>query len=597
MKLTVSASLLCACTLLWIAPVISVRAVAADARPPPAGDDAALARLADDYFDQFYFPANPTAATVAGIHRYDEQLEDYSRAGIERKIAALRAYQRRFEAVAVSGLSERAQGDRELLLASIRGTLLTLTTVRPWQKNPDSYSSGISASAFAIMERSFASPNERLQLLIERERRMPAALQAARVNLRDPPKIYTSIAIEQLPDIIEYFRTDLPSAFSGADDRALQSRFSAVNGQVIAALKSYQHWLQTQLLPRSHGDFRLGAKTFSAKLLYDEMVDTPLPRLLEIGNADLKRNQEQFIRVAHELEPDKSVQQVLAELAADHPDPAALLESFRATFDGVIGFIDEHHIITVPSSVRPLLRETPPFMRATTFASMDTPGPYESVATEAYFFVTLPDPSWDAQHTEGFMAQLSFPVISNVVVHEAYPGHYIQFLWMHRIDDRVRKLIGANSNDEGWAHYCEQMMLDEGFGQPGSGSGAKNEREAKLLRLGQLQDALLRNARFIVGIQMHTGQMSMEQAIDFFVTQGFQSREVGEVETKRGTSDPTYLYYTLGKLQILKLRADLQAREGSDFKLEQFHDDFMRQGFPPIKLVRRALLHDDSPTL
>jgi len=184
-----------------------------------------------------------------------------------------------------------------------------------------------------------------------------------------------------------------------------------------------------------------------------------------------------------------------------------------------------------------------------------------------------------------------------VVVHEAYPGHYIQFLWMHRIDDRVRKLIGANSNDEGWAHYCEQMMLDEGFGQPGSGSGAKNEREAKLLRLGQLQDALLRNARFIVGIQMHTGQMSMEQAIDFFVTQGFQSREVGEVETKRGTSDPTYLYYTLGKLQILKLRADLQAREGSDFKLEQFHDDFMRQGFPPIKLVRRALLHDDSPTL
>ena len=178
-------------------------------------------------------------------------------------------------------------------------------------------------------------------------------------------------------------------------------------------------------------------------------------------------------------------------------------------------------------------------MRATTFASMDTPGPYESVAQEAYFNGTLPDPDWDQQHTEGFMAQFNYPVISNVAVHEAYPGHYIQFLWMHRIDDRVRKLIGANSNAEGWAHYCEQMMLDEGY----------------------------------------------------------QSREVGEVETKRGSSDPTYLYYTLGKLQILKLRADLQAREGGDFKLEQFHDAFMQQGFPPIKLVRRALLHDDSPTL
>ena len=191
------------------------------------------------------------------------------------------------------------------------------------------------------------------------------------------------------------------------------------------------------------------------------------------------------------------------------------------------------------------------------------------------------------------MAQLSYPVISNIAVHEAYPGHYIQFLWMHGIDDRVRKLIGASSNSEGWAHYCEQMMLDEGYGQ----SGAGDERQAKWLRLGQLQDALLRDARYIVGIKMHTGAMSMQQAVDFFVSEGYQSREVGEVETKRGTSDPTYLYYTLGKLQIMKLRADLQAREGADFSLQRFHDEFMQQGFPPIKLVRRALLHDDSPTL
>jgi uncharacterized protein (DUF885 family) len=226
---------------------------------------------------------------------------------------------------------------------------------------------------------------------------------------------------------------------------------------------------------------------------------------------------------------------------------------------------------------------------------MDTPGPFETVAKEAYFNVTLPDPAWDAARTAGFMAQFNYPVISNVVVHEAYPGHYIQFLWIQRLDDRVRKLLGASSNDEGWAHYCEQMMLDEGYGQPGV--GAADERESKLLRLGQLQDALLRNARFIVGIRLHTGQMTMEQAIDFFVKEGYQSREVGEIETKRGTSDPTYLYYTLGKLQILKLRSDLQARQGAAFRLKEFHDAFMQQGFPPIKLVRRALLQDDSPTL
>jgi uncharacterized protein (DUF885 family) len=398
-----------------------------------------------------------------------------------------------------------------------------------------------------------------------------------------------------MPGVVSFFSRDLPSAFSGADDRALQARFKSVNARVIAALKSYEHWLRRDLLARSHGDFRLGERTFSAKLLYDEMVDTPLDKLLEIGTADLKRNQAQFIRVAKELEPDKSAAEVLAELAADHPAPAALLESFHATFDGLVEFINARQIITIPSATQPTLRETPPFMRATTFASMDTPGPYEALAQEAYFNVTLPDPSWDPKHTAGFMAQFNFPVISAISVHEAYPGHYIQFLWMRQIDDRVRKLIGANSNAEGWAHYCEQMMLDEGYGQ--SGQGSEGERAAKLLRLGQLQDALLRDARYIVGISMHTGRMNMAQAEDFFVKEGYQSHEVGEMETKRGTSDPTYLYYTLGKLEILKLRADMQAREGSAFNLRDFHDAFMQQGYPPIKLVRRALLHDDSPAL
>ncbi len=557
--------------------------------------DAALMRLADDFLDDFYFPVNPTLATEDGIHRYDEQLEDYSRTGVERQIAALHAYERRFAGVDAAALSERVRGDRDLLLSYIRSALLSLQTIRPWQKNPDYYSSGITASAFAIMEREFAPPNERLRVLVARERLMPAALRAARENLRDAPEVFTRIAIEQLPGDVSFFAHDLPRAFAAADDAALNASFRAVNDQVIEALKSYQTWLRRQLLPRSHGDFRLGAGALRAKLSYDEMVDTPLDRLLAIGFTDLRRNQAEFARVARQVEPDKSPRQVLAELAADHPPPDRLLESFGATFDGLIGFIDSHRIVTIPSSVRPILRETPPFMRATTFASMDTPGPFEPVAQEAYFNVTLPEKSWDRQRTDGFMAQFNYPVISNVAVHEAYPGHYIQFLWMHGIDDRVRKLIGANSNSEGWAHYCEQMMLDEGYGQPGV--GAQDERQAHMMRLGQLQDALLRDARYIVAIKLHAGHMTLEQAVDFFVDEGYQSRQVGEVETKRGTSDPTYLYYTLGKLQILKLRSDLQAREGGAFRLKDFHDAFLQQGFPPIRIVRRALLQDDSPTL
>jgi uncharacterized protein (DUF885 family) len=234
-------------------------------------------------------------------------------------------------------------------------------------------------------------------------------------------------------------------------------------------------------------------------------------------------------------------------------------------------------------------------MRATTFASMDTPGPYEDKATEAYFNVTLPESDMTPEAKEELLQAFNVGTIISTSVHEAYPGHYIQFLWVKQAPSKVRKLLGASSNSEGWAHYCEQMMLDEGYGQPGV--GAKTERESKLLRLGQLQDALLRDSRFVVGIKLHTQNMSMDDAIKFYVTEGYQSHNTGVMETKRSTGDPTNLYYTLGKLEILKLRADVQKKEGAAFSLQNFHDAFLKQGSPPIKIVRRALLGDDSPTM
>jgi uncharacterized protein (DUF885 family) len=583
-----------ASSILFLPLAPRAHAAAANEHADTSAADAGFARLADEFFDTLYFPNNPTTATASGVHAYDGKLEDYSHAGVDRQVAALQAFEKRVAAVDAKSLGETVRGDRQLVLNYLHSNLLTLQTIRPWEKNPDVYSSGITNSAFVIMERNFAPLAERLRLLIEREQAMPAALQAARANLKNPPKIYTEIAIEQLPGLIDFFGKDVPAAFKEVTDADLQQRFAAANAAVIKALGDYQDWLKSDLLPRSHGDYRIGAATYRKKLLADEMVDTPLDRLIEIDLADLHKNQAEFARVAKELDPGKTPMQVLADLAADHPDPLKLLDSFRATFDGLIGFINEHHIITIPSTVRPILEETPPFMRATTFASMDTPGPYETLAKEAYFNVTLPESKWDKQQTDEFMAQFNYPVISNVAVHEAYPGHYVQFLWMHDVHDRVRKLLGANTNVEGWAHYCERMMLDAGLAQAVFPNDA---RQQKLLKLGQLQDALLRNARFYVGIKLHSGQISFDQAIDFFVKEGYQSRAVGLVETKRGTSDPTYLYYTLGKLQILKLRADVEAKQGGAFKLQQFHDDFMRQGFAPIRIVRRAMLGDDSPTL
>jgi uncharacterized protein (DUF885 family) len=554
-------------------------------------------KVSNDYFDQVYFPYGPTSGTQVGYHQYDTQLEDYSRKNIDAEIAALKSFEKRIEVIHPDAAAADfvSRSDREIVLSNIRSTLLTLETIRPWEKNADNYSGACANGAFVLMERKFASPDERLRSLIAREKQMPVVLAEARVNLKNPPRVFTEIAIEQLPDIITFFEHDVPQAFADAKDPALKAEFAQTNAAVIAALSSYLAWLKTDLMPQSNGDFRIGAETFSKKLLYDEMVDLPLDKLLEIGWADLRKNQAHFNEVAKELEPDKTPSAVLEELGENHPAPSQLLDSFRATFDGLIGFIRAHHIVTIPSDVRPIVEETPPFMRATTFASMDTPGPYESHATEAYFNVTLPDPSMTPVQVEGYMHSFNIGTVISTAVHEAYPGHYIQFLWLPQAPSRVRKLLGANTDVEGWAHYTEQMMLDEGYGQPGA--GAKDEREAKFLRLGQLQDALLRNARFIVGIQMHSGKMSFDEAIAFFQKEGYQSKETATVETKRGAGDPTYLYYTLGKLEIMKLREDLKKKQGAAFSLEEFHNNFLKQGFPPIKIVREALLGDESPAL
>ena len=555
----------------------------------------AFVSASDAYFDEVYFPYQPTLGTLTGYHQYDTKLEDFSRKHIDAQIAALRGYEKRIDEIASDALDQTTRADRELVLTNIHGTLLTLEVIRTWEKNPDSYSGAISNAAFSLMERKFASPEDRLRSLIAREKLMPQTLADARDNLKNPPKVYTEIAIEQLPGIVSFFEHDVPLAFADAKDAALNAEFTSTNAKVIEALKAYEDWLKTDLLPRSKGEFRIGADTFSKKLAYDEMVDTPLDKLLEIGYADLNKNKAEFNRIAKELEPDKDPRAVLEELGKNHPAPDQLLQTFRETFDGLIHFIRTKNIVTIPSEVRPILEETPPFMRATTFASMDTPGPFEQHATEAYFNVTLPEPSMTPTEVEGFMHAFNVGTVISTAVHEAYPGHYVQFLWVPRAPSRVRKLLGASSNAEGWAHYCEQMMLDEGYGQPGA--GAKTEREAKFLRLGQLQDALLRDSRFVVGIKMHTNQFTIDDAIDFFEKEGYQSHETGVVETKRGTSDPTYLYYTLGKLEILKLRDDLRKKQGKAFSLQKFHDAFLSQGYPPIKIVRQAMLGNDSPTL
>ena len=548
--------------------------------------DAEFNKLADRLFDEVVFKYDPASGTQAGLHQYDALLPSGSRAEIQAEIADYHRFDGLIENFDPKGLSPWVAADRELALAQIRSQLLTLETIRNWEKNPDLYSSGVTGAIFTVMSRSFAPPEARLKSVIARERLIPRVFQSARENLKNPPRIYTEVAIEQLPGIAGFFKDDVPKAFQKVTDKALRADFEKSNQETIRAIQDYESFLKNDVLPRSNGDFRIGAENYRKKLLYDEMVDVPLERLLEVGYQNLRANQQEFQRVAKEIDPKRTPQQILEEAEKDHPAGDKLLDSFRGVLGGLRSFIEAHRIVTIPSPVPPIVEETPPFMRALTTASMDTPGPYEKVAKEAFFNVTLPEPDWPKQQTEEYLEGFNRGTIISTAVHEVYPGHYIQFLWLPHVSTKVRKLMGCSSNAEGWAHYSEQMMLDEGYGNG----------DLKL-RLGQLQDALLRNARYIAGIQMHTGKMTLAEATEFFVKEGYQVRPVAEKEAKRGTSDPTYLVYTLGKLEILKLRDDYKKMKGAQYSLQAFHDAFLGQGTPPIKLVRRALLGNDSPVL
>jgi len=552
--------------------------------------------VSEQYFHDVYFKFQPTTGTSAGLHEYDTQLEDYSVASLERQTNALKLYEKKLEAIDPSSLDEEPAADYKILLNNIRLGILENEVIRFWEKNPDNYSSGVTGSIFTLMERPYAPVNVRLRAAIAREKQIPQVFVEAKKNLKNPPKIYTEIALEQIDGDVSFFENDVPDAFKDATDPKAKAEFAKTNAAVVAALKEYGAWMKSDLLARSNGDFKFGADAFARALSYQEMVDIPLDHLLQIGMDDLHKNQAHFAEVAKEIDPTKTPQEELAELAGMHPAPADLLKAFHDRFDSEIAFIRSHHIITIPSDVQPTLEETPPFERATTQASMDSPGPFETGTTKAYFNVTLPDPKWDAAKTNEYMAAFNTGTIVSTSVHEAYPGHYVQFLWQNQFPSKIRKLIEPATNVEGWAHYCEQMMLDEGYGK----AVAKDEREEKLIRLGQLQDALMRDARFVVAIRMHTGvggAMSIEQAEEFFVKEGYQARPIAEVETKRGTSDALYLYYTLGKLEIMKLREDVKKKQGAAFSLQQFHDDLMRQGMAPMKVIRKAMLHDDSPVL
>src|SRR3989441_10351988 len=315
------------------------------------GQSRSFQQLVDAYFDD-YFKAHPSQATGLGFHQYDHQAEDFSISAHQQNRRRLLEYLAAFQAINPRALSQNDRDDREIMIATIHGLLLEEDHIQMWRKNPDNYSSALTSSIFSLIKRSFAPPEERLHSVIEREKQIPRALTQARGVLRNPPKIYTEIAIEQLPGNIDFFQTTVPDAFKNVKDAALLADFKQSNDAAIAALKDYQGWLQKNLLPRSRGTFAIGAENYRLKLLYDEMVDVPLPRLLKIGYAQLRKDQQALVETARRIDPKKKPEGVLKELEKDHPTADALLSSAQQQLDGLRQFLIDHKIVTVPGGAQ-----------------------------------------------------------------------------------------------------------------------------------------------------------------------------------------------------------------------------------------------------
>ena len=561
---------------------VTISAVPTSATPQPAPSGDNFSKFVDDYFDA-RFAYLPSQATGEGFHQYDSKLEDRSRARIEARISQLKEFLARLQAMDRAGLSFDDQIDADAIEGQIRGQLLDQETLRNWEHNPIGYAGLPGSSADGLIKRNFAPAADRLRSLIAREKLMPAVYAAGKTNVVNPPREFTDLAIRVSKGSVGYFSgtvSDWAKEAAGSD-AVLAKEFADANGAVIAATRDFATWLEKDLLPRSKGNYAIGAANFLAKMKYDERVEMPLADLLAKGEAQLAKDYAAFVETAKRIDPSKTPAQVMKSLSDDHPTPEALIPTVARSVEDARRFLVQKDLVTIPSEVRPKVHETPPLARSGSFASMDTPGAFETKATEAFYYVTPVEKDWDAKHKEEHLRLYNPYVVSIIDVHEVWPGHYLQFLYAPRFPTKTRKLIFCGTNAEGWAHYSEQMMVDEGFG----GGDPK-------YRLAQLQEALLRDCRYVVGIKLHTQGMTVADGAKVFVERGFQEPANGYEEARRGAYNPTYLYYTLGKLEIQQLRDEYRAKKGASLK--QFHDAFVAQGGLPIELVRRILFRPAS---
>ena len=566
-----------------IAALILCNAVAIEVRAAETTPFQSI--VADWYQDEFR--NHPLAANYAGFHEWDGKLEDVSPAAHAAERKRLHKWLEIFSSIAPKSLSPLDRDDREILIGKAKAALLEEEDIQMWRRDPGAYSGLAVEAVFQTIKRDYAPLADRMRFAIAREQGIPAMLATAKTVIDKPPRVYVDVALENIDGAIGFFDGSVAEAFRPVANPDLQKQLADANAKALAALKDYQAWLKT-IQSTANGSFALGMENYHRKLAYEEMIDLPVDQVLSVGEAQLKKDQAAYVAAAHRIDPNAAPDAVAAALLKDHPTAETLVSTAADQLVALRKFIVDHDLVPLPPEHAPTVKPTPTFERALIEAEEDSPGPYDKTANEAFYFITPPGDDLTPAQREEYLEGYSTSVLNNVSVHEVFPGHFVQLMLMRSLPDlsMVRRLSQTSSNVEGWAHYCEQMTLDEGFG----GDDPK-------LRLGQIIDALLRDARYIVGIKLHTGGMTIDQATDFFIHEGYQSPPVARKEALRGTSDPTYLYYAVGKLEILKLRRDWQAKMGDKYTIGDFHKHLMEAGTVPLKIIRREMMGADGPLL
>jgi hypothetical protein len=545
-----------------------------------------LPHFVDDYLSLLH-ERHPTAATFDGVHTHDDLLEDFGRAATDAHIRELNDFARRLAAIDPAGLTPLERLEQPVIEANIASRLFDLETVRTRERNPQHYVDVVATSLAGQVLFDYAPAAERARRVHSKLRQIPRFFQGARENVKDTPGIFVKVALETLRGTIRFIDEDLPIALSSIDDLHLLGDLADACQEASAAMRSYAEYLEQDLGPRSRGSFRLGKDVFEEKLRLDEGIPIDSRKLLDIAMRELRATQEEFKRVAVRLDEGDAAE-AWRRLKADHPPAGALVGAVQEQLADLLAFIDREKLVTIPDGERVRVAPTPRFYRWT-FASMWTPGPFEPRVLPAYYYITDVDPSWSPERQAEHMRDLNFAALWSISIHEVYPGHFLHYQHLRRIESKLRKsiLFASVSFIEGWAHYVEQMMIEAGFG-----------RSSPAVRLGQLAESLIRLCRMVVGIRLHTEDMSVEQGVRFFRDEAYMEEGSARREAERGTFDPSYVVYSIGKLMLLKLREESRAHQGGKFSLRAFHDALMANGTVPLRLHRQLLLGaEDSGAL